>query len=226
MKKLLSLLIAILAISAAAQTPRQREPFNGILLTLDGKPIKKARVYVRTPKDFAITDSEGKFGLTNVEANDTLKIKIKKDVYYIPVEGRRAIRIRLADQTNFHSDYDDQLFSQGYGFVSRRERTQAGDIIGGETLRRTGQTNILDALQGRVPGLVITGYGSQRSVTIRGTRSFYGDSTPLYLIDGVIVDSLEGLNIYDVDYVEVMKEGSIYGSRGANGAILVYTRRY
>ena len=82
-------------------------------------------------------------------------------------------------------------------------------------------------MQGRIAGLNITtssAPGGEENVIIHGQKSFYASSTPLFVVDGVIVDDLSTVSIYDVDYVEVMKEASIYGSRGANGAILVRTK--
>lgn len=98
--------------------------------------------------------------------------------------------------------------------------------ISGEELVRTGQTSILGALQGLVPGLNIRGNeftGFQSN--IRGVNSIMLPSTPLFVVDGTIVNSLEVVNIHDVDYIEVDKDGSMYGARGANGVIKVFTKR-
>ena len=96
-------------------------PFNGILSDLAGKPIRRAHVWVRTPRDYAMTDGEGRFGLTNVRPTDTLNIDIKKRRYRIPVAGRRSMRLQLADETNFKAEEDSLLTDIGFGFVNRRE---------------------------------------------------------------------------------------------------------
>ena len=75
-------------------------------------------------------------------------------------------------------------------------------------------------------GLNIVGTHTEASVNIRGVRSILSPSTPLYVVDGVIVPTLDGYSVSDVDYVEVMKDASIYGAQGANGALLIHTRRY
>jgi len=226
MRPLFLLFALLFAAHAAAQ--EQKAPFNGILEDGSGKPIRTARVYVRSPRDYALTDREGRFGLTGVGAGDTLRIQIRKRFYAIPVAGRRGVRIRLLDETVFAAEAAPELVSLGYGFVSRRERTNATNYISGEELRRSGYTDILSALQGRIPGLDITGRGAQggegMQLTMRGTRSFKADSTPAFVVDGVIVPSFEGINLNDVDYIEVMKEATVYGSNGANGAILVHTK--
>ena len=126
------------------------------------------------------------------------------------------------------AEEDQQLVSLGFGFVSHREHTGVSNYISGDDLRRSGQNDVLSALQGRVPGLNVTGAagmgGQHQQVNMRGEHSFTADSTPLYLIDSVVVPSFDGINLNDVDYVEVMKEASVYGSQGANGAIIVHTK--
>lgn len=223
MKHLLTALFTVLALTASAQT--EKTPFNGELLDLAGKPIRTARIYTTNPKDYALSDRQGRFGLSNIGPQDTLTIQIKKRIYRIPVEGKRSIRIRLADeQSAIKAEEAPEMVSLGYGWVSRRERTNATNYISGEELRKSGYTDIISALQGRVPGLDIVGSHGNMQMTMRGTRSFKADSTPAFVVDGVIVPSFEGININDVDYIEVMKEATVYGSQGANGAILVHTK--
>ena len=200
------------------------EPFNGLLLNTDGDPVKNARVYVTSPERYARTDKNGKFGLTNVTATDTLKIITKKrrDPYLIPVDGSKGLKIYLADEGGFKKSTDDEMVATGYNWVKRRESTGASSGISGEELRRTGKHDLLSALQGKVAGLYISG----RNVNIRGTKSINMSSTPLFVVDGLIVDSFDGVSIYDIDHVEVLKDAPLYGVNGANGAILVYTIGY
>lgn len=198
------------------------EPFNGIIYDITGKPIKGAKIYNTNPKRFATSDKQGRFGLTDVLAKDTIHVKVKgiKEWYNIPVEGRKSMKIYISDVTLPKIEEDQELVDIGYGFVKRRESTGVSDGISGEELIRTGQKDILSALKGKVAGLDITPSG----VTIRGKKSFMLSSEPLYVVDGVIVSSFIGINLHDVDYVEVLKDASIYGTRGANGAILVHTK--
>lgn len=223
-KKWLFLLLCMMCIGINAQ---RKVPFNGLLMDMSGKPIKKARVYVKTIKDYALTNAKGQFGLTDVMADDTLKILIKKKLYSVPVDGRKSLSIRLADGENIQAKEDLELVDLGFGYVSRREHTGVSNIISGDELRKSGYHNVISALQGRIPGLNITGNGSQGNemdVNIRGTRSFTASSTPIFIVDNVKVPSFEGLNLNDVDYVEVMKDASVYGASGSNGVIIVHTK--
>ena len=233
MNRLLPLLLALLSLPLAAQ--QQGIPFNGIVSDISGTPIKGARIYISKAR-IARSDKQGRFGLTDVAATDTIHIYFKKRdtihiyfkkrTYDIPVEGRKSLRVRLGDQ--LQAQEDQELVNWGYGFVKKRESLEISNGISGEDLVRSGYTNITMALQGRVPGLVVnqTGRpGQDAELNIRGTNSFYADQTPLFVVDGMIVESLDFISVYDVDHIEVLKEASIYGSRGANGAILVTTKR-
>ena len=223
----LLIITMLLALSATGSRAQQISAFNGILMDMSGKPVKRAHVWVRSERDYALTDGKGRFGLTNVNTADTLYVSIKKQRFSIPIGGRKSMRIKLAD-IGPEVEEDQQLVDWGFGFVSRREHTGVSNYIGGDELRRSGQHDVLSALQGRVAGLNVTGSGGfgggQQEVSMRGTRTILGNSTPLFLIDGVVVPSFEGLNLNDVDYVEVMKDASIYGSDGGNGAIIVHTK--
>lgn len=205
--------------------PTQDIPFNGIICDILGKPVKGAHIYIN-PKRVSRSDKKGRFGLTNVNDNDTIKVRYKKLTYQIPVEGRKSLRITLGDQ--LQTQEDEELVAWGYGFVKKRESVEVSNGISGEELLRSGQISLLRALQGRIPGLNISatsGVGPDAAVSMRGINSFHASQTPLFVVDGVIVESLDYISIYDVDHVEVLKDASIYGSRGANGAILVFTKR-
>lgn len=226
MKQILLLLAILFPILGSAQ---DKVPFNGIVKDVFGKPVRNVRVHVDNPRLYATTDKQGRFGLTDVKPTDVLHVKVKKKEYEIPVEGKKSIVIIVAEDFLLKEAVESQeLVDIGYGFVKRREHTLPGNTISGEELVRTGRSDILSALQGKVPGLNISTNnrpGGESSVNIRGIQSINLPSTPLYIVDGIEQSSLMHISVYDVDYVEVMKDASIYGSRGANGAIIVHTKR-
>lgn len=205
---------------ASAQNEAKTEPFNGIITDVAGNPIKGAKIFVVNDKFFARSNKKGQFGLTNVLPTDTLHVLYQKQLYDIPVEGRKSIRIHLGDQ--LQAQEDDELVALGYGWIKRRESLQPSNGISGEVLVRMGRSNIMECLVGLVPGLSVSPNGK---ALIRGISSINSPTDPLYVVDGMIVDSLDGINVYDVDHVEVLKDASIYGVQGANGAILVFTKR-
>lgn len=226
MRKLVVLNILIAACWSALMAV-EPVPFNGIVTDLFGHPLKGVKVYTLDRNFAAKSDKNGHFGLTNVLPSDTLHFVYKRTCYDVAVSGRKSMRVTLGDQVVKEAVEDVELVDLGYGFVKRRENITPTNGISGEVLRRTGQTNVLAALQGLVPGLSIStnSMGNSEGVTMRGIGTINGSTLPLYLVDGVEVNSLDFISIYDVESVEVMKEASIYGSRGANGAILVHTKR-
>ena len=222
MKKLFfSIMISVFACVAVFAQKQKAVPFNGVVADILGQPLKGARVWVVSPDYYTTTDKKGKFGLTNVQPTDTLHIKYKKQLYLIPVDTMKSVRVRLGDELKYEVRQDDELVNTGYGFVKRRESCNSSTGISGEVLVRTGRTDVLEALQGLVPGLTIT----NGKAIIRGLATINGSSDPLFLVDGVEVESLSFVNVYVVDKVEVLKDANMYGVKGANGAILVTTKR-
>lgn len=224
----ITLIISLLTTAFEISAQRQRhEAFNGLILEAGDKPVKKARIYTRNPRDYTLSDKKGRFGLTDVSPSDTLNITIKKKKYAIPVDGRRSIIIRLDNTETPAVNEDEQLVQWGFGYVSRREYTGVSNYISGDELRKSGGRTILESLQGRVPGLNINGSGTQggsMDVNIRGTRSFTDNGTPIFVLNDMVVPTFEGIHLNDVDYVEILKEAGVYGGGGSNGAIIVHTK--
>ncbi|MCM1490196.1 MAG: TonB-dependent receptor plug domain-containing protein [Muribaculum sp.] len=216
----IGIIVNVLYVKAAV------EPFNGLVVDGQGSPVKGVKIWVVNESNHSTTDKQGRFGFSSVEENDTLKMKVKKEVYKIPIEGRKSIKITLVDTKPKEYKEEPELADLGYGYIKRRERVSASNGITGAQLRATGASDLLRALSGLVPGLNVAQgpKGANTSGTnIRGQSSLLSPTTPLFIVDGVIVDSFDGVNLYSVDRVEVIKEGSIYGSRGANGVISVTT---
>lgn len=219
------LIAAIVAMIGSIASTFAEVPFNGIILDGEMNPKKGVKIYVKDPKRYAKSDKQGRFGLTDVQPDDTLTLVLpKKEMVRIPVNGCKGIKIVLAGDNNAKAENDQEIADLGYGFVKRREHTGVSSGVSGDKLRATGHRDILGALKGMVPGLNITGSLGEYKVVIRGKKTFNMSDDPLYLVDGVVMSSLDFVSIDEVDHVEVLKEASQYGSRGANGAILVTTK--
>lgn len=222
MKKLFNILVAFVM---GASVYAQDVAFNGVVTDVVGAPLKKVKVYINDPKTYTFTNKKGEFGLTNVNANDTLRLVYKKATYEIPLEGKKSIRVRLGDKLEAYDAPD--LFNAGMDFISRREFTNSANRITGDQLRQEGYTNVMNALRGKVSGLSVnnsTGFGSQGGeFSMRGVSSMNASRPPLLLLDGVEVTSFDNVSIADVDYVEVIKDANSYGIRGSSGVIKVFT---
>jgi TonB-linked SusC/RagA family outer membrane protein len=126
----------------------------------------------------------------------------------------------------------DEVVVVGYGTQSRRELTGAVSTVNPKTFEHNPTTNVATVLQGNAPGLRVqqrTGQpGTTPAISFRGGTEFGGGGTPLFIIDGVIVPSLYGLDINDVASIDVLKDAAstaIYGARAANGVVLVTTKK-
>ncbi|RAJ77469.1 TonB-linked SusC/RagA family outer membrane protein [Chitinophaga dinghuensis] len=126
----------------------------------------------------------------------------------------------------------DEIVVVGYGTVKKRDLTGAVASIKGDEIKKVPTTNVMESVQGKLPGVDITrssgSAGAKINVTVRGNRSITANNGPLYIVDGVQYESIQDLNPNDIQSMEVLKDASttaIYGSRGANGVIMVTTKR-
>jgi TonB-dependent SusC/RagA subfamily outer membrane receptor len=122
----------------------------------------------------------------------------------------------------------------GYGSQARRDVTGAVSTVSGEVAQRNSPTNIADMIDGRFPGVEVRRLASGgMSVRIRGVHTFKGDAEPLFIVDGIpqhprSAGSLSDIDPRDVQSIEVLKDAgstAVYGARGANGVILITTKR-
>lgn len=222
MKRLIILLAAVMLgyLPLLGQTGGE-VPFNGLVETTAGKGVARVSVQVKGGGKRTSTDRQGRFGLVDVPADAVLILSHRGEEWEVPLEGRRSIHVVLSDEGIAGAEESEELISLGFAFVKRREYNYSSDMITGEMLRRSGQQDLESALLGRVAGLVrVNG-----ELSIRGIASAGGTTRPLYLVDGVETMSLGHVNINDVESVSVLKDGSMYGLRGAGGVISVKTYR-
>lgn len=226
MKRLLFLFVLAVCLPVWAQG--DGVPFNGIITDLLGNPVKRCRIYVNSPDYYATSRKDGRFGLTDVHDNDVLTLFYKRTVYYVPVLGRKSLRIRLGDRIVESAIEDQTLTDMGYNFVSRREVSTANNVLTGDMLHSEGYTTLFEAIQGRIPGVLVnvTGLGIEGSVNMRGVSSISAGSAPIFTVDDVEIEvnALHSISIQDIERIEVIKEAGIYGARGANGVIKIITK--
>lgn len=203
---------------AAASAAFASEPFNGLLLDLSGKPVNGAKVYVHNPKQYAKSDKEGRFGLTDVKPTDTLHVIVKKTTYEIPVNGSKGMRITVGDLTAKGAE-DQDIIAMGAGFVKKREYLGPQSGVTGEQLAATGQSDFIKAMRGMIPGVSLT--PDETNLVVRNSMSVNSNSAPLWIVDGSESLTPPSLTVMEIEKVEVLKDGAMYGTRGANGVIIV-----
>ena len=204
------------ALSVAIATA-ESIPFNGLLCDMAGLGIKT---------QITITGSEqrkdGKFGFTNLKADDVIEIRYKKSRIEVAVEGRKSAKIVLTDDYKLHAVTDEQsLVDAGNDYVTRRELPTKGGVLTAEMIEREGFSNLADALRAKATSLVIDGAGN---VTIRGVNSIGNHANALIICDGMEIGSIHAININDVASVEIQRDGTLYGFKGVGGVIAIKTK--
>ena len=201
----------------------------GKVLDSTGESVIGASVLVKGTTSGTITDIDGNFKLDNVPSNATLVVSyIGYQTQEIPVAGKKNFTVKLADDTQTL----DEVVVVGYGVQRKSDLTgSVASVKGSDVIKSAPAADITSSLQGRLAGVSIVSSsgqpGSSSTIRVRGMNSIQADSGPLVVIDGFIGGSLSSLNPSDIASIEVLKDASataIYGSRGANGVILVTTR--
>ncbi|HMO62567.1 MAG TPA: TonB-dependent receptor [Ferruginibacter sp.] len=205
----------------------QNIPIKGRVVNDAGQAVQKASVVVKGTSNGTTTDDNGEFQLS-VPANATIVISaLDFSMQEIKTSGKTFFNIQLA----YNRKDLGEVVVIGYG--TQRKEAITGSVVSmnGDKMREIPAPNITQALQGRLAGVEMsqtsTRPGATMQIRIRGTRSLSADNNPLIVLDGIpFIGSLADLNPNDIKSVEVLKDASataIYGSRGANGVILVTT---
>ena len=221
-------------------------PISGTISTSDGAPLAGATVSEKGSNTSVATDEAGAFTISVAPGRTTLVISyigyISRE---IPVDNKTVYNVRLSENPSELSN----IVVVGYGSRKKSDLTGSVVSIGGEELRTVPVTSLDQAMQGRAAGVQVTQIsgkpGAETSIRIRGTSSINAGNEPLYVIDGMLINSdggdvsaggtrgprispLSSINPSDIESIEILKDASstaIYGSRGANGVVLITTKR-
>ena len=199
---------------------------RGSIVDKNGEPIVGATVKVRGAQGGAITDAEGHFTL-KAKQGAVLEISyVGYEPQQITVRGHEPLTVKLNETVN---ELNETVVI-GYGVMKKRDLTGSVAQLKGDEIESVSVPNPVLALQGKMAGVVVSSNNGDPSgsfkVRIRGNNSINGSNDPLYIIDGMPA-MVGALNTADIESVEVLKDASataIYGSRGANGVVLITTR--
>lgn len=212
----------------------KEDPNAPVEVTVQGKvtgegglPLAGASVQEKGTTTGTTTNNDGNFTLTVSSANATLVISsIGYEQQEVALNGRTDITVALVTSTKVI----DQVVVIGYGTASKRDLTGSIVKISGKEVADKPNINPLASLQGKVSGLSVvnTGeLGKEPDIRIRGTVS-RSQTKPLYIVDGVFNDNIDFINPADIESIEILKDPSslaIFGVRGANGVIVVTSKR-
>jgi len=203
---------------------------TGTVLDEAGKPIIGASITIKGTHKGALTDSDGKFSIEVPDQNTVLVVAYTGyTTEEVALAGKSSVTVTLKEAVATLED----VVMVGYGTQKKSDLTGAIVSVSAEELERRPVANALEAMQGKAAGVDITSNerpGQTGSVLIRGVRSLNASNSPLYVVDGIPLSTggIEALNPNDIESVDILKDASataIYGSRGANGVILVTTKQ-
>ena len=226
MRKLLLIIAALLigALSAFAQST-----IKGQVVGEDGIPIEGLTVIIQGTAKGVVTDKEGKFSISCKNDDSLVFSMIGMEEQVIRVDNRKTINVVMRVQQTAL----DEVVVIAYGAEKKSDLTGSVAVVNMDKIKSDASVSVDQMLQGRVAGMEITSAGGEpgegMSIRVRGSRSINASNDPLIVVDGVVdaVDSFSDINPEDIKSVSVLKDASstaLYGSRGANGVILVTTK--
>ena len=191
------------------------EPMIGVTVLLDGQPA-------------AITDLDGNFSITNAKPSSVIKVTY---IGYVDQQVTVGNKTSLDITLNEDNQQLNEVVVVGYGTMKKSDLTGSISSVNTEQLNAKGAASVMGNLQGSNPGVNIT-QGSGRAggdfnIEIRGKSSINSETTPLFIVDGVMCNDINFLNPQDIERIDVLKDASstaIYGSRATAGVIMVTTR--
>lgn len=211
---------------AIAAAPQGLITIKGVVYGPDGDPLPGVLVSQKGTAYNTATDIDGQYTL-NVQAGGTIEYSYLgfKKVQWTAVAGTH--NVTLEDDNTL-----DEVVVVGYGTVRKADLAGAVSVMDSKSFQAQPVTNVADVLQGRVSGVNVVSDGvpgGSVRITIRGANSINKSNDPLYVVDGLVRESgLDGINPDDIASMQILKDASstaIYGSRGANGVVIITTKK-
>ena len=220
------LAVSLLVLCASLAAFAQKVSVRGTVTDSRNEPIIGASVLEQGTSNGVATDLDGRFTI-QVDRNATLRIS------YIGCKTRNVkaadnMKVVLEDEANML----DEVVTIGYGSVKRKDVTTAVSSVSTADLDTRPIVSAVQGMQGKAAGLQISQAngqpGAAPTIRVRGTTSLNGSNNPLYVVDGVPVDNIDYLSADDIDNIQILKDASgaaIYGSRAANGVVIIGTKQ-
>lgn len=228
-KIIIAIILVLVSMPFGFTSFAQDKTLVGKVTTFDSIPLIGVNILVKSTGRNVTTDSLGRFQLfcnpvdkLKIEADGFFpkKVKIKKDTRLI------LVNLELKKGEN-NLEQAERYVNVGYGYVSSRDLLFAVSTASLNDIDFSKYDNVLDAIQGQFPGVTV----ENGQIVIRGVKTFYGsqENAALIVVDGAIMNYGDLINIstHDIQSINVLKDGSssVYGSRGANGVVMIETKK-
>lgn len=222
-KGMFSLMMWALSLSIYAQ----EITVKGTVVDTRGEPLIGVTIQLENSTVGTVTDYEGHFTLQNVPNDATLEVSyVGMTTQLIPLNGRTVLNITLEEDTEML----EELVVIGYQTIRKADLTGSVSVFNPDEMKNTIVTGTVGDALGTLPGVTVRTSGApgrEGKVEIRGTGTF-GNSDPLYVVDGVVSGANRDFNFNDIESIQVLKDASaaaIYGSRAGNGVIIITTKQ-
>lgn len=217
------LVILAIIVSASFTANAQERVINGMVTTFDSIPLIGADIKIQSTKEIVKTDTLGRF-TANVNSEDKLKITAR-GFYTQNIKLDEKIKLVMVN-LKLKPTQKSKEYAIGYGYVKDSEKLNSLAQLTDDDLDFSQYTNIYDLLRGRIAGVTVQSNGD---IIVRGVNSINLSSAALIVIDGIPSDKsmLQSISPTNVKSINVIKDGSsaIYGSRGANGVVVIETKK-
>ncbi len=223
---LIALIIFTCGISPThGQKQNKRLTVSGIVVDANNNPVSGAVILINNKMVDQTTDENG-FYRVRVRPSDTLitVFIINGGLKEELIGGRDVINFKLGGvvdhrEQNIQAKENEEEYNVGYGTVKKREMTTQVGKIDATNKKYASYTNIYDMIKGEIPGVQVAG----KKITIQGPASFNLSTDPLFIVNGIETSNIDDISPRQVKSIEVLKgsAASIYGSRGANGVIII-----
>lgn len=214
-----------LNVSGVQETLQQEAVVSGVVTGNNGEPLMGVTVMVKGTNRVATTDNNGRYSLKAPAGSTLMFSYIGYKKAEVKITGRNH-NVTLEENNNL-----EEVVVVGYGTVRKADLAGSVSVMDNKSFKDQPITQVSDALQGRVSGVNVVSSGipgGDVKIRIRGNNSISKSNDPLYVVDGMVRESgLEGINPEDIQSMQVLKDASstaIYGSRGANGVVIVTTK--
>ena len=208
----------------------KKRTITGKVVDDKGESVIGASIAVQGTTLGTITNLDGEYTLANVPENSEVTVSfIGYKTLIFKANDKALSKITLKEDTEML----DEVVVVGYGTVKKRDLTGSISSVNAQKIADVPVTSVVEALQGRSPGVVVSNTswepGSEPSIFVRGKRSITASNGPLYVVDGIpITGGVSEISPADIESMEILKDASataIYGSRGANGVIIITTKQ-
>jgi TonB-dependent SusC/RagA subfamily outer membrane receptor len=221
---LIFLLIPVFTALTAQKAPK-KITISGTVTDADQNPVAAAMIIVDNKKTDYVTDSKGFYKIkVKSDASMITVFSMQKGMLDETINGRTVIdfKFTVKNETKFPDQAGGKSSDNvnvGYGTQKKSEMTTSVGQIDGTNKKFASYTNIYDMIRGEVPGVQVSG----KSIVIQGPQSINLASDPLFVVDGMVVTSIDDIRPQQVKSIEILKgaSASIYGSRGTNGVIMI-----